>query len=162
MSSNFNADEILEMAVKIEQNGQLYYSKAAELVEDSNVKKLLNDLSMWEVQHEKTFNAMRAKFAAQQDFAAAFDLDSEAARYLQAIADGKVFSTKKMDDELAGITPEPKPILERAIQREKDAIVFFVAMKEMVNDPEGRDDVEKIIQEEYSHIRYLTDKIAVF
>jgi hypothetical protein len=43
MSFEFNADEILEMAEQIERNGARFYRKAAELVKDAAVSKLLQD-----------------------------------------------------------------------------------------------------------------------
>ncbi len=48
MSFEFNADEILEMAEQIERNGARFYRKAAELVKDAAVSKLLQDLAAWE------------------------------------------------------------------------------------------------------------------
>ena len=49
-----------------------------------------------------------------------------------------------------------KSILKAAILAEKDAIVFYLGMKEMVPDRYGKDKLDKIIKEEMDHIRTIS------
>lgn len=158
MSVIYNADEILEMAVKIEQNGRQFYLKASEVVSMPEAKTLFTELANWESEHEKLFGSMRDKFAENRDLFPAFDPDLASSSYLQAIADDKVFEAERLNEELASVTDDITAIIKRAIQREKDAIVFFSALLNLVPDDLGKQDVENIIQEEYGHIKYLVDK----
>ena len=156
----YNADEILEIAVTIERNANAFYTRAAEVVTSEGARKLFLDLASWEVGHVDLFEGMRLKFAEAKEQSWLPDPDSEAARYLQAIADGKIFDVKKIDEELDALTDDPQSILLAALQREKDAVIFYMAMKEMVPEHLGRDDVHHIIEEEMSHVRYIADRLA--
>lgn len=160
MPVTFNADEILEIAVTIEQNGQAFYGRAAEIVKDEEVKKLLLDLVAWEASHEKVFKEMRDRLATEKPGLTRFDPDGESAKYLQAIADGKIFNMKAMADELSDMTDNPLDILHTALSREKDSVIFFLAVKDMVPAALGRSRIHEIVEEEMSHIRYISDKIA--
>ncbi len=55
MSYDFNANDILEMAERIEKNGAKFYRDAAGNVSDSSLKELLLDLASMEDNHEKMF-----------------------------------------------------------------------------------------------------------
>ena len=159
MAVPFNADEILKIAVEIERNGQAFYRRGAELVVEEELKKLFLELAEWEEQHERLFTEMRNKFARQNRDLSIFDPEGEAAKYLKAIADGKIFEVRAMADELSGMSEDSDNILKTALQREKDAVIFFTAMKEVVPADLGKDEVRRIIGEELGHIRFLSDKI---
>jgi rubrerythrin len=159
MPITYNADEILEFAVEIERNGQAFYGKAAEIVADEDVKKLLLELVAWEARHERIFSEMQMRLAETRPDLSAFDPEGEASKYLQAIADGKIFNVSTMADELSQMSSDPLDILTTALGREKDAVIFFMAMKELVPDNFGRDEVDTIVQEEMSHIRFIAEEI---
>ena len=52
-----------------------------------------------------------------------------------------------------------KQILRSAIQAEKDSIVLYLGMKEMVPQKAGKDKIDAIIKEEMGHIRILAGKM---
>ena len=97
MSYDFNADDIFEMAEQMERNGATFYRKAAEGDIDPANKEFLLGLAEMEVAHEKTFKAMRTELAAQEKAATVFDPQGEAALYLRALADTRVFYEKDID-----------------------------------------------------------------
>ena len=160
MTFEFNADEILEMAEQIERNGARFYRKAAELVEDAAVRKLLEDLAVWEDGHERTFATMRADLADQEREPKVFDPEHETSIYLRAMADGHVFdATVDPVDTLTG-RESAEDILRIAIGQEKDSIVFYTGLKEMISQTAGRERIEAIIKEEMGHIGFLNREIA--
>lgn len=150
----FNADEIFEMAVQIERNGIKFYRKAAESFSDQAVRKTLLDLAEMEVQHEKVFAEMRKEFASGNQQLMRFDPDDQAAVYLQAMADGHVFDLKE-----ATVPKSLEDILKKAIEAEKDSIVFYLGVKDYVPPKAGKDKVEAIIEEEKSHIVALSKRL---
>lgn len=153
MSYAFNIDEIFEMAEQIERNGALFYRKSAESVVDPEGKKLLIELAEMEDEHEKTFAALRAGLAEKDNAATAFDPENETVLYLRALADVRIFFKKTID------TSSMEEILKEAIVAEKDSIVFYLGMKEMVEDNPGRAKLNAIIREEMGHIRLLSGKL---
>ena len=160
MSFEFNADEILEMAENIERNGARFYRKAAELVEEAGIRKLLEDLAAWEDGHERVFATMRADLAAQERESKVFDPEHETSMYLRAMADGHVFNARiHPADTLTG-SESAEDILRMAIGQEKDSIVFYTGLKEMISQTAGKERIEAIIKEEMGHIGFLNREIA--
>jgi len=156
----YNAEEILQIAVTIEENAQAFYNQAAETVSDPEAKTIFAELGAWEAAHIEVFSSMRDRFLAARQDVVYEDPDGEAARYLQAIGDGKIFDVSKKDQELAALPDDPIAILEVAIGREKDAVLFYLSLKEVVPESLGRDEVQKILDEELGHVRFLSEKVA--
>jgi len=154
MRYDFNADEIFEMAEQMERNGEKFYKDAAATIRDEAHKKLLLELAAMEVDHEKTFKAMRSDLKATEKSATVFDPQGEAALYLRALVDTRVFFEKKVD------VSSMESILKAAIEAEKDSIVFYLGMKNAVPDKFGKDRIEGIIKEEMGHIRLLSRELA--
>jgi rubrerythrin len=153
MSYDFNADDIFEMAQQIEKNGAAFYRKAAEKIQDPDNKAMLLELANMEDQHEKTFASMRSELSAKEKESTVFDPEGEAVMYLKALADTRVFFEKTVDPS------SMTAILKEAITAEKDSIVFYLGMKELVSKSLGQDKVENIIKEEMGHIRLLAGKL---
>ena len=154
MSYDFNADEIFAMAEQIERNGAKFYRTAAENVTDPAAKELLTGLAAMEDEHEKTFALLRAELSAGEKTATVFDPQSESALYLRALADIRVFFEKKID------LSSMQAILKAAIEAEKDSIVFYLGMKDLVADKLGSDKIDTIIKEEMKHIRMLSTELG--
>ena len=154
MRYDFNADEIFEMAEQMERNGEKFYKSAAATIDDEAHKKLLLELAAMETDHEKTFKAMRSDLKAAEKSATVFDPEGEAALYLRALVDTRVFFEKKVD------VSSMEKILKAAIEAEKDSIVFYLGMKNAVPEKFGQDRIEGIIKEEMGHIRLLSRELA--
>jgi len=151
----FNADEIFEMAEQIERNGAKFYRKAAESIADD--RDLLLRLAAMEDEHERTFAAMHGQLSDAEKTPLTFDPDNEAALYLQAMADGKVFKSDP-SESLSG-NESIQDILKTAIGLEKDSIVFYASMKDVVPKSAGKEKVDAIIKEEIGHIVDLTRQL---
>ncbi len=154
---SFNADEIFEMAEQIERNGAKFYRKAAESIADDD-RDLLLRLAAMEDEHERTFAAMRGQLSEDEKTPITFDPDNEAALYLQAMADGKVFKSDP-SEALSG-DESIQDILKTAIGLEKDSIVFYASMKDVVPKSAGKEKVDAIIKEEIGHIVDLTKQLT--
>jgi len=154
MANEFNANDIFEIAIKIEQNGALFYRRAAEQTQEENHKAFLLELAKMEDDHEITFAAMQKELTKMQAFSTTFDPDDENALYLKALADTRVFFEKQQPDNSF------KGILSAAIQAEKDSIAFYLGIKELVPAKFGQSKIEAIIKEEMSHIRLLAGKLT--
>jgi rubrerythrin len=160
MSFEFNADEILAMAEQIEGNGARFYRQAAEIVRDAEVSKLLQDLAAWEEAHQKAFASMRQILKEGERQPATFDPEDEISLYLHAMADGHVFDLRVNPADRFTGRESAKDILQMAIGQEKDSIVFYLGLKDMVSEIMGKDKIDKIIREEMRHIGFLNKEIA--
>jgi rubrerythrin len=159
MSFDFSADEILAMAEQIERNGARFYRRAAGLVKDVEVSKLLQELATWEDGHEKAFASMRHILKERERKPTTFDPEDETSLYLRAMADGHVFDVRVDPvDKLTG-KESAKDILRLAIGQEKDSIIFYLGIRDMVSEVMGKDKIDEIIKEEMRHIGFLNKQI---
>jgi len=156
MNYDYNANDILEMAIQIEKNGAVFYRNSAEAVSEPSHKKLLLGLANMEDQHEQTFAQMKANLSEEEKKSTTFDPDEEAGMYLKALADTRVFFEKEMPTG----PPSMKDILKEAIVAEKDSIVFYLGMKDFVPEKLGKDRVEQVIKEEMGHIKLLSNQLT--
>lgn len=153
MSFDFNADEVFEIAEQIERNGAKFYRNAAENIADIDEKKLLINLAEMEDEHEQTFKTMRSELTQEEKIVTTFDPEGESENYLRALADTRIFYEKKID------ISSFEEILKSAITAEKDSIVFYLGMKDVVPTHLGKQRLDRIIKEEMGHIRLLSNKL---
>ena len=154
MAYDFTADDVFEMAEKLERNGAQFYRKAAENADDSEAKAFLIRLAEMEDAHEKTFALLRSNLSGKAKAATVFDPQHESALYLRSLADTQVFFEKEIDFS------SMREILKAAILAEKDSIVFYLGMKDLVPDKLGKDKLDEIIKEEMGHIRILSKELV--
>jgi rubrerythrin len=109
-----------------------------------------------EIADEETFKAMRAELSAKEKESTVFDPDGEAAMYLRALADTRVFFEKEID------VTSMRAILKSAITAEKDSIVFYLGIKEAVDESLGQGRIDHIIKEEMGHIKLLSGKLVQY
>ncbi len=156
MSISFNAKDIFEIAKRIERNGAAFYRKAAECATDPDVKQMLLNLAAMEDNHFDSFDEIEKALSPDESRPTAFDPDDMSIRYLEAIADGKVFDLKvKPADMLKGDEPL-ESIINTAIGLEKDSIVFYLGIRKLVPKAMGIDKIDDIIREEMSHVAILS------
>ncbi|ACL04048.1 ferritin-like domain-containing protein [Desulfatibacillum aliphaticivorans] len=154
MAYEFSADEIFAMAEEIEKNGAKFYSDAAAKVDDADNKQFLEELAAMERNHEKVFAMLRADLAEELKNSSTFDPAGETGQYLKSLADMRVFFKKEMDFS------SMKSILKDAIVAEKDSIVLYLGMKDLVDSKEGRAKIDLIIKEEMGHVTVLTNRLT--
>jgi len=154
MSYDFNADDIFEIAVQLERNGAAFYRSAAGSVADEDIKAFLLEFAAMEDEHEKIFVNLRNELTAAEKTPTVFDPNNEAALYLKALADTRVFFKKEMD------TSTVEGIFKSAVTAEKDSIIFYLGMKDLVPEALGKGRMDAIIKEEMGHIKILSQKLA--
>ncbi|GAB4291312.1 MAG: ferritin family protein [Myxococcota bacterium] len=154
MSNNFNADEIFEIAEQIERNGAKFYRRAAEVFKEKNAdaSKLLVDLAKMEEDHERIFARMRRELSGDEGV---IDAEEEVVSYLHAIADSKIFDLKLELTSFWTGKETIDDIIKKAIGVEKDSIIFYTGMRDVVPEAWGREKLNRIIGEEMRHIGIL-------
>ena len=153
MGIDFNADEVFEIAEQIERNGSRFYRNVADKVTDESKKKLLTDLAEMEDEHERTFKNLRSELSMDEKIQTTFDPEGQTELYLRALADTRIFYEKEVD------TSSIKEILKSAITAEKDSIVFYLGIENVVPAHFGKEKLDNIIKEEMEHIRLLSNEL---
>ena len=157
MSIIFNADEIFEIAEQIERNGAAFYRKAAE--QNPGSCEFLLELADQEDEHLAFFAKIRKELSDNEKEETAFDPNGEASLYLKALADGKIFDFKSEPAAKLKSSTSVEEIIKIAIALEKDSIIFYIVLKDIVPAKLGADKITHIIAEEMKHIRWLCDRL---
>ena len=161
MIVNLNAFEVFEIAERIERNGAMFYRKAAEIFfDDADVRKILIDIAEMEDEHEKTFSKMRRQLTSESRRLILFDTLEEIDDYLKTMADKHVFDTTEDINRILTGNESIKDVLQMAINAEKDSVVFYVGLKNLVSSHAGRDRIEAIIAEEMKHISIFSRQLS--
>ena len=155
MAITFNADEIYNIAEQIEQNGYKFYSDSAKRVQGPLAKQVLQDLANMELDHLKTFQSLHAKLSEQASEEITWDPQGEAGAYLQAAADSHVFKTNADPTSLLKDSGDAREVLELALQFEKDTVVYFLGVADMVPERLGKADVMGLVRQEQGHIALI-------
>ena len=159
MGIAFSADEVFEMAMDIERNGEAYYRKAASLAKDAGVKGVFTELMKQEAQHYVTFKALREKLPPKTSLPTYADPESEEYLYLDTLVKSRMFSNEREAENLAAKIGDEIEALRAALAFEKDTILFFQTMQNMTDERLGRGEVDRIIEEEHRHVVRISQAI---
>jgi rubrerythrin len=110
--------------------------------------------------HLETFQQMRKELSAQEKDGTAFDPYNEATLYLQTMADSKGFEGMKSATVKLSGNESSEELLNAAIDAEKNSVLFYVGLKDMVTAKAGKDKVEAIIKEEVRHVADLRRQLS--
>jgi len=155
MGYDFNANEVFNMAIRIEENGAAFYRKAADLQSDESNQDFLRKLAAMEDAHKVSFAEMQHSVTDAEKSNTVFDPNDELSLYLNAMADlhGGEGSPVAADALTGKETMEE--IVTTAIGLEKESILFYLGLRDFVPPKLGRDKIDEIIKEERKHIAQL-------
>jgi rubrerythrin len=156
MVYDFNAQEVFEMAVQIEKNGAAYYRKAASLQKNKANKEFLESIARMEDRHKAGFEEMKIAVSDMEKSQTVFDPQEELFLYLKAMADAH--GGEGNPDAANQLTGEEtmSQVIETAIGLEKESILFYIGLKDIVPAKLGRSKIDAIIEEEKKHVAQLS------
>jgi rubrerythrin len=162
MILGFNANEIFEVAIQIEENGRLFYEKAGELVDNNDIKELFKDLAGQEMEHKNSFISMKEQLPDSAKKPVVWDPDNETEAYLKMMADINIFKADVNVEEKLEQVKDVKDALKFAIGFEKESILFYVLIKDSTEEDKGREFIGKLIEEEKGHLRKLSRELKKY
>lgn len=146
---NYSTREVVEMAIQTERTGYAFYTDMMEkFKDDQGLRDIFERLAQQEEHHEDVFRKLLSKVSENEP-----EGWEEAQSYFRAIVESEFFLGKhKALPDMNGVKTV-RDAVNFAINFEKETALFFLALKDAVKE---RDVVEEIINEEKSHIRWLT------
>ncbi len=153
----FTAAEAIEMAMEIEKNGEVFYNQAAARVTDERVKALFESLAVQEQGHYRAFEKMLGGAQPAPELPAA-EYD-QYDTYVKATLDNALFAGPEKAAALAKQAEDWETAVQAAIGFEKDTLLFFYDLRDMVRETD-RETVSSIIREEKKHLRRLARMLA--
>lgn len=152
---HFTGSEILEMAVRIEENGVRFYTDAGKSAKSREVKDLFLQLAEEEKKHIKVFTGFKSLLPPDESLEGYDPFTGEASLYLNALADTEVFTRPGGGKDLSRKVKDEKDALGFAIQMEKDSLLFYYELQKMVRDKD-RAVLDSLVEQEKEHFRKLT------
>jgi rubrerythrin len=159
MAISFSAAEVLEMAEKNERNGANFYLTAAKRFDNPYIHQLFTELTEWEKKHEEVFATMREQLSRRDEMRGVLDSDEDLSLYLQTMKGLDVFGSKTDSAEDLTGNESIRDILMKAMEKEKDSIVYYNALKAFISSDADQKKVDDIIKEEMHHIRILSQSL---
>ncbi len=151
MVNVFSAAEVVELSIRIEENGRDFYNGIINLSKSQTAKEVFELLSSEEEKHIKRFEEILSKVKKYEPAEA---YPNEYFSYLKSLSGEHVFTKEKKGTEVAGRIKTEKEAIELGIGFEKDSILFYQEMKKFVLTSE-QNIIEKLLEEEKEHLRKL-------
>ncbi len=151
--AKYTAENILKHAMEIEESGQKFYTMLAERLDDARLKKIFSVMARQEIGHYEVYKKMREQQLATPDVvqpeAEPFDYKKH------QLLEDRIFN--RLD--VVRKTPKINNLgdaLVFLIDTEMDVVDYFENARKLVN-LQGQALMEKIINEEKSHVKQLVD-----
>ena len=153
MAILFSGSELVNIAIKVERNGLAFYQSLVKKEKSVMARGAYKHLAEMEEKHIKTFQSMLdtvGGYKTPEMYTEEYDL------YLKALVDSAVFTDDKVAREMAEKATGSAEAIQIGLGAEKDSILFYSEMRNLVPQRD-REVVERIIEEEKTHLRQLSD-----
>ena len=149
----FTHNDLLEIAIKMEENGKTVYERAMTGIENKELKGLLLWMANEEACHQKWF--LQLKETRPQD-PEAIDFAQILPDVLQEMMGEKSLSLDEVDFSRITHTTQ---MLETFIEFENDTLFFYEFLESFIEDKDALSGLKKIIREETAHVNKLNEMI---
>ena len=153
MKEGFNPQEILKIAINIEENGKALYGALEEKTQDVQLKELWGYLKDQEEEHRKTFTNMLDNLG---DYIVHEYASGEYDSYMNAIASNYVFTQKLVEKKEKELFESDNDAIDFGIYIEKESILTYQALKDYITF-DKQEVISKVIDEEKRHLSRLID-----
>ncbi|MBI2980473.1 MAG: ferritin family protein [Chloroflexi bacterium] len=153
MSISLSAHDIIKVAIGIEKTGIAFYDIMSRTTGNTIAQEIFRQLLAAEREHIQAFQNMLGQ-ADKYQLSEAPSRDQ--ADYLKALVDNAVFTDDMITSERVAQADSDIKAVELAIGAEKDSILFYYEMKEIM-PRQTHQTVYKIIAEEKTHLRLLSE-----
>ena len=147
----FEISEIIDLAIKLEKNGEATYRRATEQVVDPELISLLSWMADEEVQHADWFASL--KQIVSSGVVNPF-MEEMSRELFDDLVGDQSFSLKEVDFSRIQSVDE---MLKVFIEFESDTAMFYEVLIPFIEDEETLAHLRKIIAEENNHIKRLTE-----
>jgi len=149
----FSGRELIDIAIGIERNGAAFYHSLAKSTGNEIAKAAYQYLAGEELKHIQVFQSMLGSVA---DYRPPDTYTEEYDLYLRALIDSRVFTDDQTAYEMAQRVTSDAEAIQIALGAEKDSILFYSEVRDLVRRSD-RELINKIIEEERSHLRQLSE-----
>lgn len=147
----FSAYEILDIAVKLEKNGEKVYREAMDQTGDPPLKELLKWMAGEEVKHAEWFSELKNEVELNEDHHLIKEMSGD---LVSEFVGDQSFSLKDVD---FSAIKDSRELIEVFIEFERDTILFYEMLESFIIDEETSEKLNRIMDEEKDHISKLQE-----
>jgi len=151
MANILSPQEILRIAVKVEERGENLYAALEAKSTDDKLKKIWKYLKEQEENHRQIFQNMLEKVG---DYIVYEFSPGEYEAYLKAISSQYIFTQELIDKKTKELFTSDEEAIDFAIGVEKDSILTYTTLRGYVLS-EKQPVLDKVIDEEKRHFAQL-------
>ncbi len=151
----FTLDDICNIAVQIECNGERTYREASVMTTVPHFSQLFQKMADDEKRHAEWFENIKLTKPVSPEQQ---ELEAMGRKLLQDMVKEQTFA---LEQESLNIEEEVDELLEQFISFERDTIIFYEFLGGLVDETESRKQLEMIIEEENCHIDHIREMITV-
>jgi len=149
----FTLSDVVDLAVRIERNGEEIYRAAARAADDSEIARVLDWLADEEAEHALWFASLEVPRTAVEE---ASPLAKMGQAMLQDIMTGRCFSLEHVD---FSAIDSIRQVIDASLELENDTKMFYELIGAFVDAEDVKKRLDLIILEETGHVRQLTNLI---
>ncbi len=147
--------KVFDAAVQIERNGAAFYRKTAAYATKKDQREMLLGLAKAEDLHAASFARLKKRLVDSAQEAERIDRDGPGIRYLQIFAKEGIFNMTLDAAQALSEEPTMRDLLDFAVEREKDSVLFYSGIRAALMKKADRDTVDAIVGEELTHLVLL-------
>jgi rubrerythrin len=145
----FTVNDICDIAIQIERNGERIYRAAARNSADLQVTQLFNWMADEEMRHAQWFQGLSLPSPVPPGHE---EVEAMGRSLLREIMKNQPFS---LESSRIQSVSDAAAILELSIEFEEDTIVFYKMLRSFIDDAETGERLDRVIAEEQGHVRQL-------
>lgn len=149
-------DEIIEIAMRLEERGETFYRAAAEKATTADVVKLFQELAVQEQYHRRAFQKMGRDVV---QLALSDEQWDQFEAYTRALLQQSFFDKPDGALSQAAAAEGERQALQAALGFEEETLGFFRQLRNVVRSAEQQV-VDRIIREEEQHVHRLSGMLA--
>jgi rubrerythrin len=150
----FTMDDLLEIAIKMEKNGESVYNNTIKKITNKDLKPLLAWMANEEASHAKWFADQKNSLSLEIDEA---HLKEMVPRALQDMMGDKTLSLNEVNfSKIKNVSQ----LLETFIGFENETILFYELLEMFIEEDKVLSGLKKIILEEKEHIEKIESLMA--
>ncbi len=150
----FTIKELIDIAIRIEQNGATAYQQAKAKTTRPAFKELMQWLVDQELEHAQWFRDLGARLPEETQTSAVQEIDPA---FIENLMGGQSFS---LDDVDFAALEQFQDVFNAAIELENDTILFYEMLLPFIDNPLTAEQLNLIIKEEKGHVRRLQEMLA--
>jgi len=151
MANVFSASEIVELGIKIEENGRDFYGILLKFSKNDKAKALFKILADEEAKHIESFRNILDN-VKRYDPAEAYP--EEYFSYIKALSKDNIFTKDNKGAEVARNIKDDQEAIDLGIKFERESILFYENIKKVVLESE-KNIIDTLIEEEKKHLNRL-------